>query len=394
MINFNLNYPALFILQYRKDIVRKTITEMDLFISEIKSGFYQSKFRKTFTHKYIKEIILSNPQELTIHINKIYSSINILADYYYPEFLFANVIIPNEIKSIGARRKPDKERIIDIKKDVLRDLRNNLININSPLILYSINKLKNTDSPKDIRNYLQHLLKIKEGSYKLNNKEISIQFEWLDGFSKVFNYDAMANKYGFAITEKLGINVCLYCNKEKIQIIKGDKNVRPDLDHFYPKSKFPFLAVSLSNLVPSGSICNQSYKKSKSMLDHVHPFIFGINDQQKIFNVFYPPGKILLSENIKIKIIKQGGIIDNNFTTFELDSVYNCDDELKDWVEMTYSKSEFFKNVKGNFQQIFREDNEYKIYVDLSKKPYKVSSQKFKIDVINQFSGKNLKLPI
>jgi len=65
------------------------------------------------------------------------------------------------------------------------------------------------------------------------------------------------------LVESLDINVCPYCNRNFInntQLV--DKNNNPyikrmaQLDHFYPESQYPYLAVSLYNLVPVCGSCN------------------------------------------------------------------------------------------------------------------------------------------
>lgn len=64
------------------------------------------------------------------------------------------------------------------------------------------------------------------------------------------------------ILKELNVNVCPYCNRMyTITLEKG--GVRPQLDHYYPKNIYPYLSVSLYNLIPSCSICNQK----KSSLD-------------------------------------------------------------------------------------------------------------------------------
>lgn len=75
--------------------------------------------------------------------------------------------------------------------------------------------------------------------------------------------------------EKLKINTCVYCNSEFIStshlvkqdkygnVVKDEKNEvvidnkgRFQLDHFWPKSKHPFLSISFFNLQPSCNFCN------------------------------------------------------------------------------------------------------------------------------------------
>lgn len=83
----------------------------------------------------------------------------------------------------------------------------------------------------------------------------------------------------FEITSSLGLRACPYCNAEEIivQDLKDEGvHIRnSELDHFYPRELYPFLAISLYNLVPSGSICNQgSCKHNKDSLVEglVNPF--------------------------------------------------------------------------------------------------------------------------
>lgn len=64
----------------------------------------------------------------------------------------------------------------------------------------------------------------------------------------------------FKLTQALNLKACPYCNAEDI-IVQDlqDKDVHirnSELDHFYSKKYYPYLAISLYNLVPSGNICN------------------------------------------------------------------------------------------------------------------------------------------
>lgn len=74
------------------------------------------------------------------------------------------------------------------------------------------------------------------------------------------------------------LRVCPYCNRTYIPFINfgdNDQHIRGQLDHFYPKEKYPYLAVSLYNLVPSCPYCNgKMCKGSKDPSDEgmVSPF--------------------------------------------------------------------------------------------------------------------------
>jgi len=74
------------------------------------------------------------------------------------------------------------------------------------------------------------------------------------------------------LIRKMGIRYCPYCNAETIYVIPkcdNESNCSEDicyhtaLDHFLPKDRYPFLGLSLYNLVPSCTRCNTSYKHNK-----------------------------------------------------------------------------------------------------------------------------------
>lgn len=75
----------------------------------------------------------------------------------------------------------------------------------------------------------------------------------------------------YIITKSLDLKACPYCNQVEFlcnTVIAEDdrQNTIKDseLDHFYPKSRVPYLAVSLFNLVPCCSTCNGGNGKHTS----------------------------------------------------------------------------------------------------------------------------------
>ena len=83
----------------------------------------------------------------------------------------------------------------------------------------------------------------------------------------------------FELSCSLGIKACPYCNAEDIVIQDLQKEgvyIRnSELDHFYPRELYPYLSISLYNLVPSGSICNGGnckHNKDTYQIQLVNPF--------------------------------------------------------------------------------------------------------------------------
>lgn len=73
-------------------------------------------------------------------------------------------------------------------------------------------------------------------------------------------YDAVRDKEFLPYIKKLGIKSCVYCNAQfaiTVEESSGEFSGRYELDHFYPKSKYPFLCTSFFNLQPCCSHCNK-----------------------------------------------------------------------------------------------------------------------------------------
>lgn len=63
----------------------------------------------------------------------------------------------------------------------------------------------------------------------------------------------------YTLCRNLGVTVCPYCDEEYLHVLEapGQKPARTlELDHFFPKGRYPALAMCFYNLVPSGQACN------------------------------------------------------------------------------------------------------------------------------------------
>lgn len=76
----------------------------------------------------------------------------------------------------------------------------------------------------------------------------------------VFRYEAFSqNEHAVKMLEAMDVNVCPYCNRLFTMTLTGDGGKsRPQFDHYKNKSKYPWFAVSLMNLIPCCGLCNQS----------------------------------------------------------------------------------------------------------------------------------------
>lgn len=67
------------------------------------------------------------------------------------------------------------------------------------------------------------------------------------------------------------LDTCSYCNRNYIYTTKKNKEVKPEIDHFFPKSKYPILGLSYFNLIPSCKPCNGFGAKEEK-----DPFVFNL----------------------------------------------------------------------------------------------------------------------
>lgn len=176
------------------------------------------------------------------------------------------------------------------------------------------------------------------------------------------------------MAEELNLKACPYCNSQ--YILSYDKSVKPsfmqklfakgednrmkeralfEFDHFFPKSRYPYLSASFYNLIPSCKPCNNTKSGGDiNITDYVHPYdrsfhsFFEIDLSDKEVIDF-----ILKKKNIKdieVSINKKKNaptnadvILRNHLKSFYLDKVYQLH---KDVVEELYLKSYYYNSSR------------------------------------------------
>lgn len=82
----------------------------------------------------------------------------------------------------------------------------------------------------------------------------------------------------------LNVKTCPYCNMHYTLYTERtagyDKLAKFQFDHFYPKTSYPVLSMSLYNLIPSCAICNHGKSKTTLSLDF-HPYHSDISKKYK-----------------------------------------------------------------------------------------------------------------
>lgn len=162
----------------------------------------------------------------------------------------------------------------------------------------------------------------------------------------IFNYDGFAKRKGQGkkgggiplMREILKqVRYCPYCNADMILFIKCDDNgktYKSAFDHFYPRSRYPFLGLSLYNLIPSCDRCNSRFKgdKYKEVLGTFHPYIDDVDTETHFVLDGLTEDMKFANENsdgLKIKLeIKQGNrqrskTLKNYLRLFKINDYYS-----------------------------------------------------------------------
>ncbi len=127
------------------------------------------------------------------------------------------------------------------------------------------------------------------------------------GYLKYFtNGNNSANYSAYTFVEKLDVNTCPYCNRNYIFVVKKGK-LRPEIDHFYPKTVYPYLALNYFNLIPSCQTCNKT-KSDKVNFNLINPYDIDRTD----YKLTYKPKSINFAEVERNKY---------DFSSFEIDFI-------------------------------------------------------------------------
>lgn len=87
----------------------------------------------------------------------------------------------------------------------------------------------------------------------------------------------------YVFVENIDIKTCPYCNRNYIFIYDEGK-IRPEIDHFFPKSHYPYFAMSYFNLIPCCHICNHT-KLNKFDINLVNPYSLLTNETKIDFSI-------------------------------------------------------------------------------------------------------------
>ena len=317
-------------------------------------------FRIISNHEILKKIIIGKPSE-----------IRELIDQYNEVVINRGLIISNEVFSFykdfivtggwnSIWLKINREAGLSNKKNIKARMIYLDKRFSSMEILYGIDK-----------NDKLNISILKRRFNNIDNNISSNVESWNDLLKSIFDYSKFIeitdNWNAYKYTIDLGITVCPYCNRNYIHTLETDSGrTRAELDHFYPKSLYPFLSISIYNLIPSCHICNSNLKGSKNFFEeqHMHPFE-NLNQSKITFKLHYTDLKIetVIPNTNQFEIDfdinpslnnSEMTIINNSLKTFKTKELYN---NHKDIAQELVYKAYYYNRTKIEELQSILGDN-------------------------------------
>lgn len=338
------------------------------------------KYIRDDNDKILKKIIAGSPDILLDETDKIVNKFDFLFGYNRRKQELQNLkILRSEIPNQNQCKGSDQQQILeDLKKAVEKSQCNTLINDQN---LKNINVCLDYQKKLKKNEFSRRKILEKWNSRLTPNdtKKKSILDSYFSHIQELFSYTEFSdtdNEWNaYEWVDFLNLKTCPYCNRQFIHIYLDNedgetKTMRPDLDHYFPKSCYPFLGISLFNLIPSCSMCNSRFKGRIDFftIPHINPFDenFGKNGKfrtnfEKRSNGDYDIDYLTsISSNnnfklqLEVKNNEEKEKIDNSNNTFKLDGLYkNHKDYAHGIIKKTlmYNKSkieELMEIYEGN----------------------------------------------
>jgi len=167
----------------------------------------------------------------------------------------------------------------------------------------------------------EELQVIKERLGNMSNRE---------DIKALFNYELKFQKpISKFFEEQVEVHVCYFCNIEYInKFTTHDERVKNGftLDHFMSKADYPYLALSLYNLVPSCYTCNSPKVKGKNEVNTLSPTSSSFDFHEKVkFKTFMQNEHLQIEKDKDFALLLKedfSDVYEQYIEVFELDGRY------------------------------------------------------------------------
>lgn len=171
----------------------------------------------------------------------------------------------------------------------------------------------------------------------------------------IMHYENDVRPLMIPFIEALGIKACVYCNVQYALTINHSKGMF-ELDHRYPKSKYPFLCTSFFNLQPSCPSCNHEKKTATADFGlyttdatQLKPFHLLTNPQVYFKNRKLDPSQITVH-------LVASDVTDLNqvWSAYQHEKDFNIDDTYREIVDVAEETMWRCRAYDNTYKELFR----------------------------------------
>lgn len=178
---------------------------------------------------------------------------------------------------------------------------------------------------------------------------------------KIFNYKSFrSSAKAIWFSESLMIKSCTTCNTQYTlkTYKKNNTKLLFHLDHYFPKSVYPYLSLSYYNLIPCCASCNMSKSnKPFKINENIHPYIENFHDiarfnlnKKSLVDFLIDPNKNHEKIEYKVELrskylgkIEYNKKLQNYLNEFKINEQYN---QFKDVAAEMYLRSKYYHKVR------------------------------------------------
>lgn len=184
----------------------------------------------------------------------------------------------------------------------------------------------------------------------------------------VFRYARFSDKsLSIRLFELLNVPVCPYCNRNFTTTVSKKGGMRQgEFDHYRSKSKYPWFALSIRNLIPSCPSCNHNKRDEDALI--LYPYKEGLDScgsfrTVPVNGLDYLTGTFNDPDDFRIAVKKEGktplaGLaerMENSLNLLRLEELYNSH---KEFVSSIFQKRYIFpetylQSVYEEFEGLF-----------------------------------------
>ncbi|MFP9117697.1 hypothetical protein ACLI08_07910 [Flavobacterium sp. RNTU_13] len=233
-------------------------------------------------------------------------------------------------------------------------------------------------SPTKIKDLIFEFSNLIVGDFldtKINKKD---KLKFHERIVKAMRYDELRNSEFHHFVAVTGIKTCVYCNSQLAVVTdfsyydKKEKKRKPkvmakfELDHYYSKSKYPFLCTSFYNLYPVCGNCNRA--KSDNHIDfevyttdpnNLDVFKFWI-DEKTILDYWLSPTTSRTTLKVHFEALDGNYDFLNSYNEmFAIQGIYDTQTDLAE--ELVHKAKVYTdayqKSLVDNFKGLFRDQS-------------------------------------